>query len=270
MSAPTTRSSVSHALDHAWSWVSDPVSVVTRIGTDAYKKVVQDHARNSKPRENQPPGPTPEQFKAAAHAAYKPLERTVEGHERIYTSPTVLGFRNTSTGDILVGVRGSHQLEDWTDANSRLVSGSLPTSERYRQDQEHFNAVKALDPRARIFLAGHSLGGAIVDRLLEDTDERVIAGRSYNAAYEPHTLIAEAFVKGQNHRVYSTADPIYKSVGHLLPNNDTREPVSDLADGSLLTYPYRAHQLMSMQGAGGANNERFKQALRTFPHPSRS
>lgn len=135
-------------------------------------------------------------------------------------------------GTILVGVAGTQSLRDWaTDikhfayqniasatrskAQFKPAPSSLASSSRYTDIRDALLELQKTYPTSQYdyFASGHSLGGALVDRLVRDNI--VIAGSTYNSALETATDLPVEQVS----RHYIQNDPIFIANARFLREN---------------------------------------------------
>jgi hypothetical protein len=117
--------------------------------------------------------------------------------------------------EIVVSIRGT-KLPESADlqADALALTGKLSSSGRYKQDLETLENFQKKYPKSEYHYIGvaHSLGGAILDLFIRAGLLR--NGLSFNALVEPHELKGNPL----HHRIYHKDDPIYKVIGHQIPN----------------------------------------------------
>lgn len=120
----------------------------------------------------------------------------------IDSTPTIK-FYQAPDGSIVIGVRGT---KDTTDikADALIPTNRLETSTRFKKDLKDIQAFQKANPNHDYYATGHSLGGAIVDLLLEKG--LVKSARTYNPAIETRNLTNENI---QNDRVFAENDALY-------------------------------------------------------------
>ena len=142
----------------------------------------------------------------------------------MYATPTLKFYRDGEL--IVVAIRGTN-FKDSADLQADIyaIAGKLGDSERYRRDLETLKLVQTQFPpnEYRYIAVAHSLGGAILDRFLRAG--LIKNGLSYNPLPEPQEILKP---NPLHKRIYHKEDPIYKVVGHLIPNVEVRttwEPI---------------------------------------------
>lgn len=138
------------------------------------------------------------------------IDNEVKGYILIKETPTILVYENKKAKKIVYAIRGMKP-NNKTDlsAVSNIISSSFSSSSRYRIDKA---IVEKYQPKGYTRIgAGHSMGGAVVDQLLEDglIDE----GISFNPAVELTKLRNSG-----NKRIYKKRDPIYEIIGKYASN----------------------------------------------------
>ena len=133
----------------------------------------------------------------------------------IHSTPTLKFYLDNKL--IVVAIRGTQDNAD-LQADAFAIAGKLGDSDRYKKDLETLKLVqsKLKRPEYRYIAVAHSLGGAILDRFLRAN--LIQNGLSYNPLPEPQELRGNPLHK----RIYNNNDPIYKVVGHLIPNVEVR------------------------------------------------
>jgi len=117
-----------------------------------------------------------------AEDAYKAdPPKLLDGWELVHTSPTIKAYRKGNI--IIIEVRGTVPT-DFNDlkADAVIPASVLNTTKRYKIDVEEIKKIKRRFPRDFYYAVGHSLGGAIVDNLINDGWVR--EGLSFNPAVE--------------------------------------------------------------------------------------
>ena len=157
---------------------------------------------------------------------------------------------------ILIGIRGTDP-KDTKDlgADALIATNSLDTSDRYKDDLEVIKKIHdkySHTKKKYVFLgAGHSLGGALLDRFIKDGYIKM--GVSYNPAVEKPFYGTVA-----NHRIYNEHDPLYWFMGSYAKIYDVRKDTrpSDWVDYASWTLPWfklaytalSAHKLGNFEG----------------------
>jgi hypothetical protein len=170
-----------------------------------------------------------------AKQTYKPgAEKKIGDAELVKETDTLKFYKKDN--EIIIGVRGSRGLNDALSdvtlgARSKVFLRSSPRmlrdiaeikkfQEQYPPSQYHYSGV------------GHSLGGAIVDELI---DQNLISeGQSYNAAVHRADLLKQSH---KHKRIYNEMDPLYRIgtlAGQSMHNTEVRK--------STMPTPLTAHQ----------------------------
>jgi len=177
-------------------------------------------------------------------------ETDIEGFQLIYKTPTLKFYRKGTT--IVIAIRGTQDNSD-INADALIAVGKLNTSERYKKDIETIKYIQAKYPKGmyHYYGVGHSLGGAILDLLLDDG--YISEGLSYNPAVQPQHLSRHM----KNHRIYVEGDPLYHIYINLLSQKPEVRPgrpkefwehITGMA-GHLYDL-YMSHQLKNFEGGG--------------------
>jgi hypothetical protein len=141
--------------------------------------------------------------------------KAIDGFNLVMDRPTIDAYVNIPQRMVLIGVRGTDPLSaDDLKADAMLAINNLRNSQRYRRDKSHFDeVVKKYPPSSyRYFVAGHSLGQAILLQLKRDYPF-IEYGVGYNGAFQPQDLVGQQ--DNEVKHIYSDGDPLYKSGGRL-------------------------------------------------------
>ena len=147
--------------------------------------------------------------------SYSDTPKSVENWNLIASTPTLKFFQNDRT--IIVGIRGTNA-NDFRDikADVGIAFNTLKTTKRYKAD---FKDLSRFEHRGFTYYGvGHSLGGAILDALIDDG--LIEKGVSFNPAVEPLNLRNDSYLK--NRRIYITRDPLYRTEGFLAKGAEVR------------------------------------------------
>lgn len=163
--------------------------------------------------------PTEKMFYQATETAYNPNPPpTLNGWRLILNTPTLDAWFDGQKS-ILVGVRGTN-ITDKKDlfADANIPLNRLTTTDRYKKDVADLRRVFADYPpeRYEYYLAGHSLGGAIINQLKADFPMLKDAVQ-YNPAFQPLDFFRSQ--KGDIKRIYTSEDGLYKLGGRFFRNN---------------------------------------------------
>ena len=144
-----------------------------------------------------------------ARMAYKSgsdLLPNIDGWELFHQTPSLKFYRKD--GDVIVSVRGSQTLSDWTNSNTKLFSNKVREGKRYKEDRATLEEMRPFAPV--MYGVGHSLGGALVDEFIKDG--LFEEGVSFNPAVQPENWNNEELAK-KHVRVYYEGDPVYEVMG---------------------------------------------------------
>jgi len=151
-----------------------------------------------------------------AEEAYKPRgSSTIGVWDLVLNTPSIKAYKHKD--DIIVAVRGT-EVTDTIDlgADASIIFSNLSNTPRYKKDKEIVEALHKTYPTATFYGVGHSLGGAIVDTLIEDG--LLKEGVSFNPAVQP-----KHYKDTRNARISHKEDPLY----NLLTKNATNVEVVD-------------------------------------------
>lgn len=205
--------------------------------------------------------PTRAEYRAAVNQSYQigpPTHTNIGPFVFFDYTPTLKFYIDRHTPvRYLVSVRGTKFGGDYgtedLKADKDIAFGQLESSARYQQDAQDMKFVLADKPQgSRVYVTGHSLGGAICDLFLKHglADGAV----TYNPAMQ---LTAQ---EPRNHRVYNEHDPLYL-LGMRHFNTPPEVKRDDVTATGLNTYArnfglytaydeLRAHDLASLSGSG--------------------
>jgi hypothetical protein len=129
----------------------------------------------------------------------------------IYNTDTMRFYKNGLT--IIVVIRGTRNLSDVLE-DFTINQNKLDTTSRYKGDKQKLLEVQSIYPKGiknfGYYGIGHSLGGAIMDRFLENG--LLDFGISFNPAVEPKNY-TENEQSGLNQRIYNKNDIVYEWFG---------------------------------------------------------
>jgi hypothetical protein len=193
--------------------------------------------------------------------------KTIGPFALVKETPTLKFYRANDT--IVVGIRGTNPT-DTSDLKADLTIpfNGLANSARFKKDVADIkSAYSAFHPDEYDYYGvGHSLGGAIMDELIEMglLDE----GVSYNGAVQPKHQS-----NTKNQRNYHSGDLLYQTMGRSTKNHVVREskPQSfweralnalPIAKGLKWLYTkYKNHGLENFEGGRHPLDERVKMLL---------
>ena len=164
-----------------------------------------------------------------------PLDN-VGAYKLIKSTPTQSFYSNGNS--IIMAVRGMRPsvLGDVKAAASTMWNG-LEDSQLYKEEEQALKEVMEQNPGFPVRGIGHSLGGAVVDTLLEKG--LIQDGHAYNPAIQP-----KHFFNNQT-RTYNPGDILYKIYGQFNPSAETtsRNP--------FISNPIIEHSIHSVPMEGG-------------------
>lgn len=174
---------------------------------------------------SQNPPPTEKDYLALTKTSYSAKPGTTVGDYRLeVNTPTVDGWVNGH--NVVITVRGT-VVTDFQDlsADAHLVVNRLSKTARYAKDKAVVAKILERFPpnMYNIYLAGHSLGGAIVNQLKRDFPA-IKGGQTFNAAFQLKDLVDQG--RGIK-RKYTSTDPLYKAGGHLFDDVAVHNTTAD-------------------------------------------
>lgn len=198
-----------------------------------------------------------------AQSAYPGKTKLNIGDYKLVFSTPTLKFYMNNKKEIVVSIRGT-KIPETADieADGLALIGNLKSSGRYKKDLETLENFQKKFPKSEYHYIGvaHSLGAAILDLFIRAGLLR--NGLSYNGLVEPHELKGNQ----RHYRIYHKEDPIYKIIGHQIPNVEvvsTLEPFwKYLLEYSLpfglgtLFKAYDSHRIAIFRGRGETKTHR--------------
>lgn len=186
-------------------------------------------------------------------------------YKLVNSSPTLVFYEEENHRGhptMIVGIRGTNPSENADlGADALIATGQLDQSDRYNSDLTMLERMIEQYPENEYkwLGAGHSLGGAILDRFIHTDFLR--SGVSYNPAVERQYADS-----GANHRIYNEHDPLYWFMGQFAKVFQIRPNArpSDWVDYLSWVSPWwkvaytglKAHELKNFEGGrafhGGA------------------
>jgi alpha-beta hydrolase superfamily lysophospholipase len=151
-------------------------------------------------------------LKGVSSGKYPPQ---VGDYNLVYKTDTTAFYNNGK--EIVMAVRGIRKTnpDDRATALATLYNG-IPDTKLFKEDERALKKMKTAYPGLPVHGVGHSLGGAIVDSLMDKG--LVDTGHSYNPAIQPRHLINPS-----NHsRTYNEGDILHKLYDYLpvaVPNS---------------------------------------------------
>jgi hypothetical protein len=136
-------------------------------------------------------------------------KKELDGYEFIDSNGNVGVYQKK--GQRLFAIRGM-RVSDSADRSAvlSLISNDLKDSARYKKDKAFIQKHKTLG--VKNVVVGHSLGGAIIDQLIDDGV--FSRGLSFNPAIQPKDI-----TKTSNRRLYNKDDFLYLLVGKYSGNH---------------------------------------------------
>lgn len=141
-----------------------------------------------------------------AQSTYTTSNTPINGWAVVVNTPTIKAYKKDNA--IIIAVRGTN-VRDRADlsADASIVVNNLVNTPRYRRDVEIIKRIRQQYPNAVYYAVGHSLGGAIVDNLINDG--LVSEGLSFNPAVE-----SKFYNDTRNSRIAHKDDPLYALMSH--------------------------------------------------------
>jgi hypothetical protein len=182
------------------------------------------------------------------HNAYDKSPASVEDWTLL--KPYTIGVKPFMKGNIIIlAIRGTKDTRDIT-ADIRIANGSLNQSARYFEDKNFIINLQKQYPQNEYeyYGIGHSLGGAIIDLLLNDG--LIKEAITYNPAVE-----YKFYKNTKNYRIYNESDPLYNLMGRFTTNHEVRKnklnlinKVINLTKIGKLKNSLLAHKLSNFDG----------------------
>jgi len=212
--------------------------------------------------------PSTSDFLTASKESYKIVpDKSFNGFDLIYATPTIQGWLNKNTNTILIGVRGTKNLDktDWS-ANFGLPFNRLTKSDRYKKDKESVMAlISQFNPQQyEYYVSGHSLGGAVSSQLKRDFP--FIKGiEEYNPAFQSSDILNQQGDTIMRH--YVDNDPLYRAGGFLFNRKDVIAPKKQLPPLGAVGEVYNAlsaHNLDNFDLKGGDIHREIRLLIHTI------
>ena len=122
----------------------------------------------------------------------------VGDYKLIYKTPGTVFYENND--EIVMGVAGTQGIGDAIGEWWRVPTNQIDKGKRYKEAEAALMEVKKNHPGKKVVAVGHSLGGTIIDSLL---DKNLIdSGKSYNPAIQLKHLITP----NKNQRTFKEGD----------------------------------------------------------------
>lgn len=118
-----------------------------------------------------------------ARCVYQKCPPNLNGSEKLFQNATIAVYVNHEKQILILTFRGTTELKDWTESNRRLPLGNLTQSPRYASDLRIAKQFVEQYPTYKVYLTGHSLGGAIAQQVLRDLNGE--GAMVFNSAYQP-------------------------------------------------------------------------------------
>jgi len=153
----------------------------------------------------------------AVDSAYeKRAKPNVNGFDLIFDGETIDAFLNKKTKEIIVGIRGTSNMED-VKADVNLVANRLAQTSRYAKDLIQFKQlVRTYPPSDYTYhLNSHSLGGAVARQLIRDYPF-IKSSVGFNPAKQIKDLNE---FESRNMDYYINKDPLYNTFGRFSKDN---------------------------------------------------
>ena len=183
-----------------------------------HQHITKEHndARNMEPRDKD--------YRRMAQSAYS--GKPVKGYEIVSQSPTIKIFEKPGTDELIVSARGSKDLRDWK-TNITLPFNGLSSSDRYKEDKAFVtDALEKYGKGKKVYVTGHSLGGAVAEQLKKDIPE-IKTGKTYNPAFQGSDFFSHN--KSKVKRVYGSGD-VLGLFGRYLPGSEVKKTKKSYAN----------------------------------------
>ena len=186
----------------------------------------------------------------------KDVKTNIDGWELFHSTPTLKFYRKN--GEMIVAVRGSQTLSDWTNSNTKILSNKLREGNRYKEDSAEIRKMIQFAPN--LYGVGHSLGGALMDEFIKDG--LVAEAVSFNPAVQPKFYEDEDLAQ-KHKRFYYKGDPVYEVMGKYTTGAQVvpREP-----EDWIVEYAVRFPDVRELaKGVVSAGKELAKSRLPNIP-----
>jgi hypothetical protein len=177
---------------------------------------------------NQQLAPTTKQFLALTKVSYSAAPGTKIGSFTLaLNTPTVDVWQDDAAMNAVITIRGTI-LTSRQDigADLYLVGNSLSSTSRYKTDKDIVAQAIARYSAYKVYVAGHSLGGAIAMQLKRDFGSAIAGVQTFNSAFQP-TDLGNKDMDTQHH--YTSTDPLYHLGGKHLANVTVHKTSTDNA-----------------------------------------
>lgn len=134
-------------------------------------------------------------------------------------SPYSDGIKAFKKGmDIVVAIRGTADVRD-VKADLQIVYSGITNSSRFKEDLKIIKQLQSKYPKKyyNYYGVGHSLGGAILDELIDM--DYIKEGISYNPAVDLIKFKNDT----RNHRIYNKDDILFNIMGRFTKNPEVRK-----------------------------------------------
>jgi len=142
-----------------------------------------------------------------AAQSYEAEGSNIDGWQLYKNTPTLKFYWANKT--LVIAIRGTFDSRD-VAADGLIALGSLERSDRWKNDLPIIEQVISEFKPEHVYAVGHSLGGALLDLLLNKNI--VEKGVSYNPAVQPQDILKTL----PNRRIYMSDDPLYLLIGRFL------------------------------------------------------
>lgn len=193
----------------------------------------------------------------AVQEAYKRDKARVSQQLNPFTSyidsnDMAVAYLDKSSGNIVVGIRGTKDARDWLRANTLIPLNRLHYSPQYQEAKQLVQELRQKYPNAKIELAGHSLGGAIASQLKRELGNDVVATTEvWNPATQPVDLFdGKATNTIRHHHEYDPLRWLPFSYGKAIETDVKLGPEYGLPAHSMEVFEGGAALQRRMRGAG--------------------
>ena len=189
-----------------------------------------------------------------------PLDQ-IGTYRLVFDTPTVRAFCDLSTKTLIVGIRGTVNLQDW-NANILIPFNNIRQSTRYKNDINSFKALKQRYPPALYtwYGTGHSLGGTLMLAFNDTLGHPMKHMLLFNGALMPSQVIRQDPTAVE---YYMKEDPLYRATGWMWRNKKVFN-AQGLDDDGIVSSgkdALTAHRLIQFESlVGGWKTQNGKQA----------
>ena len=227
---------------------------------DLYNAYVQEQTKRGGAK---PPNRQMVELTKTSYETTPPLN--VADFQLVVNTPTVDAYVNEDRKEVVITVRGTVP----TDKKDLVADANIPLNrlsktDRYKTDQAVVGQIIDRYPTHSLYLAGHSLGGAVINQLTRDVPMLKDAS-TYNPAFQPYDFLRQQ--SDQIARFYTNTDPLYRLGGRFFQNVKVVPPkttMSSLGSVGKLYEALKGHQLENFEGAGKVKGKTITMPIGEF------